>query len=199
LALSDIVNRWWTEEYGPGRGEKHANNSGHANAAIGSPKFRMVVGPFDKTEFFFGAGFGMHSNDARGATITVEPTDPTIKVAASPLLVRTKGAEVGVRSKIIPALDTSVSLFILDQASEIIFQGDTGDTVASRPSRRYGVEWTNKYAPNSRLALDAELAVTHARFLGFDSDQAALNASLAGFPQAQIGNAPGNYIPNAQP
>ena len=174
-----------------------ANNSGHVNAAIGSPKFRMVVGPFDRTEFFFGAGFGMHSNDARGATITEEPTDPTIKVSASPLLVRTKGAEVGVRSKIIPGLDTSVSLFILDQASEIIFQGDTGDTVASRPSRRYGVEWTNKYAPNSWLALDAELAVTHARFLGFDSDQAALYTSLAGFPQAQIGNAPGNYIPNA--
>jgi TonB dependent receptor/TonB-dependent Receptor Plug Domain len=174
-----------------------ANNSGHVNAAIGSPKFRMVVGPFDKTEFFFGAGFGMHSNDARGATITEEPTDPTTKVSASPLLVRTKGAEVGIRSKIIPGLDTSVSVFILDQASEIIFQGDTGDTVASRPSRRYGVEWTNKYAPNSWLALDAELAVTHARFLGFDSDQAALYASLAGFPQAQIGNAPGNYIPNA--
>ena len=31
----------------------------------------------------------------------------------------------------------------------------------------------------------------------FDPDQAALYASLAGFPQAQIGNAPGNYIPNA--
>jgi hypothetical protein len=59
------------------------------------------------------------------------------------------------------------------------------------------VEWTNKYAPNSWLAVDAELALTHARFIGFDSDQAALYASLAGFPQAQIGNAPGNYIPNA--
>jgi len=39
--------------------------------------------------------------------------------------------------------------------------------------------------------------MTHARFMGFDSAQAALYASLAGFPQAQIGNAPGNYIPNA--
>lgn len=174
-----------------------ANNSGHVNAAIGSPKFRMVVGPFNSTEFFFGAGYGMHSNDARGATITEEPTDPATKVSVSPLLVRTKGAEVGVRSKIIPGLDTSVSVFILDQASELIFQGDTGDTVASRPSRHYGVEWTNKYTPNSWLAVDAELALTHARFLGFDSDQAALYASLAGFPQAQIGNAPGNYIPNA--
>lgn len=175
----------------------NANNSGHVNASIGSPKFRMVVGPFNKTELFFGAGYGMHSNDARGATITEEPTDPATKVSSSPLLVRTKGAEIGVRSTIVPGLDTSVSVFILNQASEIIFQGDTGDTVASRPSRRYGVEWTNKYSPNSWLAVDADLAITHARFLGFDSDQADVYASLAGFPQAQIGNAPGNYIPNA--
>ncbi|MFX4520419.1 hypothetical protein ABTA72_19765, partial [Acinetobacter baumannii] len=40
-------------------------------------------------------------------------------------------------------------------------------------------------------------AMTHARFLGYDADQAATFASLAGYPQAQAGNAPGNYIPNA--
>jgi len=39
--------------------------------------------------------------------------------------------------------------------------------------------------------------MTHARFIGFDQDQAALFASLAGFSQAQIGNAPGDFIPNA--
>jgi outer membrane receptor protein involved in Fe transport len=39
--------------------------------------------------------------------------------------------------------------------------------------------------------------VTHARFLGYDQDQADLYAQLAGYPQAQIGNAPGNFIPNA--
>ncbi len=39
--------------------------------------------------------------------------------------------------------------------------------------------------------------MTHARFRGDDRDQAALYASLAGFPAAQIGNAPGNYIPGA--
>jgi hypothetical protein len=57
-----------------------ANNSGHTKAAIGSPKFRMVLGPFNKTELFFGAGMGFHSNDARGATITESPTDPTTKL-----------------------------------------------------------------------------------------------------------------------
>jgi outer membrane receptor protein involved in Fe transport len=174
-----------------------SNNSGHISAGIGSPKFTMVVGPFNKTEFFVGAGLGMHSNDARGATITEDPVDPTVKLSASPLLVRTKGAETGVRTKIIPGLDSSLSLFMLDQDSEIVFQGDAGDTAASRPSRRYGVEWTNRYRPNSWIDLDADLALTHARFVGFDSDQAAVYESLAGFPQAQIGNAPGNYIPNA--
>jgi outer membrane receptor protein involved in Fe transport len=174
-----------------------ANNSGKSSEAIGSPKFTMVVGPFGKTEFFVGAGMGMHSNDARGATITESPTDPATKLDASPLLVRTKGAEVGVRSKLITGLDSSVSLFILDQASEIVFSGDAGDTSASRASRRYGVEWTNIYRPKPWLELDADLALTHARFVGDDPDQAALYQSLAGYPQAQIGNAPGNYIPNA--
>lgn len=176
-----------------------ANNSGKSSAAIGSPKFTMVVGPFYKTEFFVGAGMGMHSNDARGTAITESPTDPSTKLDASPLLVRTKGAEVGVRSKLVPGLDSSVSLFILDQASEIVFSGDAGDTSASRASRRYGVEWTNAYRPTPWLELDADLALTHARFVGDDGDQAALHASLAGYPLAQIGNAPGNYIPNAPP
>jgi outer membrane receptor protein involved in Fe transport len=181
-----------------------ADNSGHAASAIGSPKFTMAVGPFRGTEFFFGAGYGMHSNDARGATITEEPVDrvadpnaPSVPIGSSPLLVRTKGAEVGVRTKALLGLESSLSFFVLDQASEIVFEGDAGDTSASRPSQRYGFEWTNRFRPNSWIDLDADLALTHARFVGFDSEQAALYASLAGFPQAQLGNAPGNYIPNA--
>jgi hypothetical protein len=173
------------------------NNSGHVGAGIGSPKFTLALGPFDKTEFFVGAGYGMHSNDARGATITEDPGDPATRLSASPLLVRTKGVETGVRTRIVSGLDSSLSLFLLDQDSEIVFVGDAGDTEASRPSRRYGVEWTNRYRPLSWLDVDADLAVTHARFQGYDGEQADLYASLAGFPQAQIGNAPGNYIPNA--
>ncbi|MBR0945819.1 MULTISPECIES: TonB-dependent receptor [Bradyrhizobium] len=175
----------------------NANNSGRADAALGSPKFRMVLGPFNQTEFFLGAGTGMHSNDARGATTTEDPSDPATRLTPSPLLVRTKGAEVGVRSKIVPGLDTSFSLFILDQDSEILFSGDAGDTSATRASRRYGFEWTNHYRPRSWIDIDADLAMTHARFRGTDSEQAEVYASLAGYPEAQIGNAGGNYIPNA--
>jgi outer membrane receptor protein involved in Fe transport len=101
------------------------------------------------------------------------------------------------RSKALTGLDTSVSLFLLDQASEIIFNGDAGDTSPSRPSQRYGIEWTNKYRPFSWLTVDGDLALPHPRFLGYDTAQAALYASLAGYPQAQMGDAPGNFIPNA--
>jgi hypothetical protein len=170
-----------------------ANNSGRAQASLGSPKFSLVLGPFNKSEFFFGAGTGMHSNDARGATITESPTDPTTKLSASPLLVLTEGAEIGVRSKAIADLDTSISVFVLNQASEIIFNGDGGDTSPSRPSQRYGIEWTNKYRPNSWLTFDGDLALSHARFLGYDTVHSQAFASLTGYPQAHIGNAPGNY------
>lgn len=177
----------------------NSNNSGRADATLGSPKFRMVLGPFNQTEFFLGAGYGMHSNDARGATTTEDPSDPTTKLSPSPLLVRTRGAEVGIRSRTIPGLDTSFSVFILDQDSEILFSGDAGDTEATRASRRYGFEWTNHYRPKSWIDIDGNLAMTHARFRGYDSDQAEVHASLAGYPEAQIGTAPGNYIPNAPP
>jgi outer membrane receptor protein involved in Fe transport len=171
-------------------------NSGNASAFIGSPKFGVVLGPFAKTEFFVNAGEGFHSNDARGVTITESPIDGS-PVQASPFLVRTKGAEVGLRTKMIPGLTSAVSLFLLDSASEILFAGDAGNTVASRPSRRYGIEWTSDYHPLPWLSLEADIAATHARFRGDDPEKAALYASLAGFPAAQIGNAPGNYIPGA--
>ena len=171
-------------------------NSGNAQAFISSPKFGAVFGPFAKTEFFVNAGEGFHSNDARGVTIAESPGDGS-PLQASPFLVKTRGGEVGLRTRLIPKLESSLSLFLLDSASEILFSGDAGDTKASRPSRRYGIEWTNDYRPLSWLDLEGDIAVTHARFRGDDPDQAALYASLAGYPVAQIGNAPGNSIPGA--
>lgn len=174
----------------------NAANSGRAQAAIGSPKAGIVFGPFYKTEFFINAGEGFHSNDARGVTITQSPADGS-PVDSSPFLVKTRGAEIGIRTRAIPGLDSAISLFVLDSASEILFVGDAGDTEASRPSRRYGVEWTNRYQPTSWLRFDGDVAITHARFRGDNPDQAAAYAELAGYPQSQIGNAPGNYIPGA--
>ncbi len=143
-------------------------NSGNVTSGITSPKFGVVFGPFNATEFFFNAGTGLHSNDVRGSTITVDPVDKISPLAKSPLLVRSKGAEVGVRTKIIPGLESSVALFVLDFDSELLFVGGAGTTEPSRPSRRIGVEWTNHYRFNSWLAFDVDVAATHARFTDFD-------------------------------
>jgi hypothetical protein len=153
-----------------------------------------VFGPFYKTEFFLGAGLGYHSNDARAVVATEAPGDPSTPQTPTPFLVRTAGAEIGARTKIVPGLDSSISLFYLHQNSELFFDGDTGTTVPGPPSLRTGVEITNNYQPVPWVRLDADLALTRARFVGFDSGQEQLFESLAGFPQAQIGNAPGNYV-----
>jgi opacity protein-like surface antigen/outer membrane receptor protein involved in Fe transport len=172
-------------------------NSGNPVAMIASPKFTSTFGPFYKTEFFVGAGLGYHSNDARGVTATEVAGDPTTPQSTTPFLVRTAGAEIGARTKIVPGLDSSISLFYLHQNSELVFEGDTGTTSPGPPSVRTGIEITNSFQPVSWFRLDADLALSRARFTAPDTAQQQLFDSLTGFPQAQIGNAPGNFIPEA--
>ena len=102
-----------------------------------APSSAWCSGRSPEPNSIINAGEGFHSNDARGVTITESPTDGS-PLQPSPFLVQTRGAEVGLRTKIIPKLESSVSLFLLDSDSEILFSGDAGDTTASRPSRRYG-------------------------------------------------------------
>ncbi|PCL30534.1 hypothetical protein, partial [Lactobacillus acidophilus] len=79
-------------------------NSGNAQAAMTSPKAGIVLGPWSKTEFYGNAGFGLHSNDIRGATITVDPNDKVTPLERVPLLVRSKGAEFGIRTRAVDGL-----------------------------------------------------------------------------------------------
>ena len=143
-------------------------NSGNAQASMASPKAGIVLGPWYKTEFYGNAGYGLHSNDIRGATITVDPIDKVTPQDRVPLLVRSKGAELGIRTKAIEGLTSSLAVFVLDFDSELLFVGDAGTTEASRPSRRVGVEWTNRYKPVSWLTFDLDVAYTRARFTDFD-------------------------------
>jgi len=77
---------------------------------------------------------------------------------------------------------------MLNQASELVFVGDAGNTEASRPSKAASASRSRpNYRVNPWLAFDAEFAATHARFVGFDQDQLEAYNALAGFPQAQIG------------
>ena len=138
-------------------------NSGRTTDAKASPKLSLIFGPWAKTEYYLNLGTGFHSNDARGTTITVDPKsgDPSDK---APPLVRSKGYEVGVRTEIIPGLQSSLAIFRLDFDSELIFQGDAGTTSAGRPSRRNGFEFANFYKLSHWLTIDADVAFARARF-----------------------------------
>src|SRR5262249_50068766 len=134
----------------------NAANSGYTSAFLASPKFGAVFGPFDKTEFYLNGGFGFHSNDARGATITVNLTDHVQPLQQVPLLVQSKGAEIGVRTQAFNGFDMSLALFVLDFNSELLFVGDAGTTEPGRPSRRVGVEFTTTWRPRPWASFDLD-------------------------------------------
>lgn len=141
-----------------------SENGGSEDDGIVSPKAGLVFGPWHKTELFLNGGLGFHSNDARGTTISVDPSDPSVPLDKVDPLVRSEGAEVGVRSTFLDGLNSTLSLWLLRLDSELLFVGDAGTTDATRPSRRYGIEWANFYRPISWLSLDADLAFSKARF-----------------------------------
>jgi len=130
-------------------------NSGKASDTLASPKLSLIAGPFEKTELFFNAGRGFHSNDARGTTDASAPTPP---------LVQAKGYEVGVRTEAIAGLQSSIALWSLKSDSELVYVGDAGVTEESGASKRRGVEWNNRWVPVPWFLLDADFAWTHARF-----------------------------------
>ena len=112
-------------------------NSGQAAAFLGSPKASLVFGPFANTEFYADIGQGFHSNDARGTTITQDPADLALARRSPPLSCADPGRRIGIRTRAIEGLNSSVALFFLDAASEILFVGDAGTTASRpRPSRR---------------------------------------------------------------
>ncbi|TXM92436.1 TonB-dependent receptor plug domain-containing protein, partial [Methylobacterium sp. WL103] len=145
-----------------------AANSGKARDGVVNPKLGLVLGPWADTELYLNYGGGFHSNDVRGVTATIDPTSSLFNTTRSPFLVPSTGYEVGIRNRSIAGLETAVALFRLDFASENLFQGDTGTTEPSRPSRRFGVEWTNRYAVTPWLKLEGDLTVTNARFSDVD-------------------------------
>ena len=153
-------------------------NSGTADTILPSPKLSLIFGPWDKTEFYLQGGFSFHSNDGRGATQTQEPIsadNPTGGATAQiPALIQTRGAEIGVRTLIVPKLQSTVSLWYLHSDSELMQDGDTGGTTASQqPSDRYGVEWANYYSLTKHVSLDLDAADSIARFTSVDAGDAA--------------------------
>jgi hypothetical protein len=157
-------------------------NSGRRTAVIASPKGSLIITPNTWSEFYVSGGFGFHSNDARGATISIDPVTGRPARRVHPL-VQSRGGEIGMRVEAASGLRSSLTVWTLDIASELLFAGDAGATDAAEASRRRGITITGFHRPYASLTLDADLSVAHARFRnvapGFDRIPGALERVFA--------------------
>lgn len=156
-----------------------AANSGHSAKVMVSPKLGFVVGPWHDTEYFLNLGYGYHSNDARGTLLQINPSlntainpfggtatagDGTAISRVTPM-AWARGGEVGARSNYVAGLNSTLAFWWLESSQELVFNGNDGTTTVNGLSHRYGVEFTNYYKPSDWLTLDADLALTTARFV----------------------------------
>ncbi len=139
-----------------------AENSGDGAEVIVTPTASVAWQAADGFELYANYGQGFHSNDVRGAAITV---DPVTREAVDPVdvLVRAEGAELGMRMEYGP-FNAALVGFWLELDSELVFVGDAGTTEPNNGSRRFGVEFNTFWRPADWLVFDATAAYTDARF-----------------------------------
>jgi outer membrane receptor protein involved in Fe transport len=161
----------------------HPENSGRRSAALVSPKASLILSPFASAEFYASAGRGFHSNDARGVVLRVDPLTGESASPADPL-VRSRGAELGLRVASLNGLRTTVVMWSLDLDSELVFVGDAGGTEPSAASVRRGLTVANFWRAGPRLSFDTDFSVSRARLRGVDATEehvpGALDRVLAG-------------------
>jgi outer membrane receptor protein involved in Fe transport len=146
-----------------------AANSGSGSAAILAPKAALAWKAAPTLELYANYGEGYHSNDVRGAAISIDPAtgDPAETV---PLFARARGAELGARYEAERITLTAVG-FWLHLESELVFVGDAGTTEPNDATRRFGGEFSLFWRPTDTLTLDAALSLTDARFEGVPDDR----------------------------
>lgn len=150
-------------------------NGGNGDDTLVSPKLNLIYTATPTTEYFFSAGQGFHSNDARGTTITVDPVSGDPVDSVDPL-AKARSVEVGMRTSVIPNTQLAVSMFSLKLDSELLYVGDAGTTEALGESKRRGIEMGAIYAPNDWLVVDADLTLTRARLTGVGADDRIPNS-----------------------
>ncbi|QKS02208.1 TonB-dependent receptor [Sphingomonas sp. CL5.1] len=163
--------------------------SGRGHQWLAQPKASLILGPWSRTELYFSAGRGFHSDDVRGVFGTVPEEGIPLAGGKTPLLAATSGYEIGLRTDIIPRLMLQLAAFQQDFQSELTYNADTGQDEAGAPSRRKGIEISGQYRPRTWLELNADLAFSRPRYR--TSDLAAF-----GLTEPYIADAP-NFIYSA--
>jgi len=138
--------------------------SGRGHQWLFQPKGSLILGPWAKTEFYFNAGRGFHSDDVRGVFGTVPEEGIPLAGGKTSLLAQTTGYEVGIRTDIVPKLQVQLAAFQQDFVSELVYNPDSGQDEAAAPSRRKGVEISGQYHPFRWLELNADLAFSRPRY-----------------------------------
>jgi outer membrane receptor protein involved in Fe transport len=156
---------------------------GRGHQGLWQPKGSLIVGPFAKTELYFSAGRGFHSNDVRGVFGTVPAQGVPLAAGGTPLLSSTSGMELGLRSSVIPRLQVQIAAFQQDFGSELTYNADTGQDEAGAPSRRQGLEISAQYRPFHWLELNSDLAFARPRYR-------TANLAAYGLLQPYIADAP---------
>lgn len=173
-----------------------AVNSGKGSDAFLAPKVAIAWKASPALELYANYGESYHSNDVRGATITVDPAsgDPADPV---PVFSRARGAELGARVES-GALTVSLVGYWLKLGSELVFVGDAGTTEPSDASRRYGVEASLFWKPAKWLTIDGTAAFTNARFRGvtrgFERIPGAVSNVISGGVHADLGHGFGTSV-----
>lgn len=126
-----------------------------------------IYGLRKDSELYVNAARGFHSNDARGTTITVDPKsgDPAQQVTP---LVKARSSELGLRTVLVPGLQSTLSLWQLDLDSELLFVGDAGTTEASF------------WKASKTVTIDADLAYARARFSDTDPAGSRIPGAIEG-------------------
>lgn len=143
-------------------------NSGTGQDQITGLKAALAYRFAEHLEGYANWGQGFHSNDVRGATISVDPVtgDPAEKVNA---LVPSEGYELGLRTEFGDRFNATIAVFRLDLDSELVYVGDAGTTEPLNATTRTGVETTLFWQPATWLAVNAVYAYTDARFKSNES------------------------------
>ena len=69
-------------------------------------------------------------------------------------------------------MQSSLTLWRLNFASELVYVGDAGAIEAGAASQRTGVEFNNRWTPNRRWVIDADFAWTRPRYANADASHA---------------------------
>jgi outer membrane receptor protein involved in Fe transport len=150
---------------------------GRAAREIGTYKGNAVLGPWERTEFFANVGTGFHSNDARAV----------IQDRGGVALPEARGWELGLRTRLVPRVELSVTYWSLKLQSELVFVGDEGTTEARGPSTRHGWEVAGRAQLLDWLELVGDVTISRARFDNGDEVPLAPRLTSRGELIARLG------------